>query len=287
MFSAAVIVFRETLEAALLIGIIAAATRAIPGRSRWLLAGIAAGVAGAGVVAATTGTIAGLFEGMGQELFNAAVLGIAVLMLAWHSIWMSSHGAELAGDAKRVSRNVSEGRAELSSVAILVAIAVLREGAESVLFVYGVMSSGEAGLMSALGGAGLGILGGALVGALLYWGMIRIPMRWLFGVTTALILFLAAGMAARMAEFLVQADVLPPLQSPLWDLSHLLPVDSAPGALMHVLLGYDAAPAGVQVLFYVLTLATISGAMTYVRHRQRRLSGAAALRPARPAATSR
>ena len=269
MFSSAIIVFRETLEAALIIGIIAAATRSIGGRGRWLAGGILAGAAGAGVVAAMTGTIAGLFEGIGQELFNAAVLGIAVLMLAWHSVWMSSHGAELASDAKRVSRNVSEGKAELSAVAVLVAVAVLREGAESVLFIFGVMSSGEVPLLAALAGAALGLAGGALVGALLYWGMIRIPMRWLFGVTTALILFLAAGRASRMAEFLVQADVLPPLRSPLWDLSHRLPTDSAPGAVMHALIGYDAAPAGVQVLFYVVTLGAIYAAMTYVRRRRR------------------
>jgi high-affinity iron transporter len=272
MFSSAIIVFRETLEAALLIGIIAAATRSIAGRSRWLIGGVLAGTAGAGVVAALTGTIAGLFEGMGQELFNATILGLAVLMLAWHSIWMSTHGAALASDAKRVSRNVSEGRTELSAVAILVAIAVLREGAESVLFLYGVMSSGEVTLAGALTGAAMGILGGAMVGVLLYWGMIRIPIRWLFGVTTALILFLAAGMASRMAEFLVQADVLPPLRSPLWDLSHRLPMDSAPGAVMHALIGYDATPAGVQVLFYGITLAAIFAAMRFVRYRKRAAS---------------
>ncbi|HWI15253.1 MAG TPA: FTR1 family protein, partial [Burkholderiales bacterium] len=156
-----------------------------------------------------------------------------------------------------------------SAVAILVAIAVLREGAESVLFVYGVMSSGEVSLLSATAGAALGVLGGALVGAMLYWGMVRIPMRWLFGVTTTLILFLAAGMASRMAEMLVQADVLPPLRAPLWDFSQHLPTDSAPGAVMHALIGYDAAPAGVQVLFYVVTLAVIYGAMTVFRHRRR------------------
>ncbi len=135
MFSSAIIVFRETLEAALLIGIIAAATRSIARRSAWIGVGIAAGLAGACVVAALTGTIASMFEGIGQEVFNAAVLGIAVALLAWHSIWMSTHGAQLAANAKRVSQNVREGRTELAAIAIIVAIAVLREGGESVLFV--------------------------------------------------------------------------------------------------------------------------------------------------------
>jgi high-affinity iron transporter len=265
MFSSLVIVFRETLEAALLIGIIAAATRSITQRSAWILSGIVAGLAGACAVAALTGTIASMFEGVGQEIFNATVLAIAVALLAWHSVWMSSHGAQLAVNAKRVSQDVSEGKTELAAVAVIVALAVLREGAESVLFVYGVLSTGEVTPTSAVTGAVLGVMSGAVVGALLYWGMLRIPMRWLFRVTTTFILLLAAGMASRMAQFLVQADILPPLKTPLWDLSLVLPTNSAAGTLMHALMGYDASPSGVQVLFYVATLAAIVLAMLLVR----------------------
>src|SRR4051812_41916079 len=101
MFATAIIVFREALEASMLIGIIAAATRSVPGRNRWLGAGILAGLAGAGVLALFTGRIADLASGIGQELFNAGILGVAVAMLAWHNIWMSSHGAALAREAKR------------------------------------------------------------------------------------------------------------------------------------------------------------------------------------------
>lgn len=265
MFSSAIIVFRETLEAALLIGIIAAATCSIARRSAWIVAGIVAGLAGASVVAALTGTIASMFKGIGQEVFNAVVLGIAVVLLAWHSVWMSSHGAQLAVNAKRVSQSVREGKTELAAIAVIVAIAVLREGAESVLFVYGILSSGEVSPVSAVTGAGLGAMGGGVLGALLYWGMLRIPLRWLFRVTTTLILLLAAGMASRMAEFLVQADLLPPLKAPLWDLSHLLPADSPVGTVMHALVGYDASPAGVQVLFYLATLGAIVFAIIVVR----------------------
>ena len=90
MFGSAIIVFRESLEAALLIGIIAAATRGLTGRNLWLAIGIGAGLGGALVVAGLTETIAEMAEGAGQELFNAAILGIAVLMLGWHNIWMAT-----------------------------------------------------------------------------------------------------------------------------------------------------------------------------------------------------
>src|SRR6478609_3433634 len=96
MLSSTIIVFRETLEAALIIGIIAAATRMLPARKFWLLAGIAAGLVGSAVVATLTGRIAEMAEGVGQELFNAGILGLATVMLAWHNIWMAQHGAQLS-----------------------------------------------------------------------------------------------------------------------------------------------------------------------------------------------
>ena len=143
MFSSAVIVFREVLEASLIIGIIAAATRTMPHRARWIVAGVLAGVAGSAVVAALTGQISEMAEGSGQELFNAGILGLAVLMLAWHNIWMARHAVELVRDAKQVGAAVSRGDREMSALAIVIALAVLREGAETVLFLYGVIAAGQ------------------------------------------------------------------------------------------------------------------------------------------------
>lgn len=268
MLGAAIIVFRESFEAALLIGIIAAATRAIPGRGRFVAGGIGAGACGALLVAALTSRIAQLFGGMGQELFNAAVLGLAVLMLAWHNIWMSVHGAELAAGARRVGRDVSEGRRALSAILVVIAIAVLREGSETALFLYGLVSAGSASRSELLGGASLGLIAGIGVGVIMYAGIVRVPMRWFFAVTSALILLLAAAMAAQMARFLVQGDVLPSLADPVWDTSHALPGNSPVGALLHALMGYDPQPSGMQLVFYLVTAGTIWFGMQLVRRRQ-------------------
>jgi high-affinity iron transporter len=264
MLAAAIIVLRESFEAALLIGIIAAATRSIRGRGRWIAGGIAAGFAGACVVAALTGHIAALFDGAGQELFNVAVLAIAVVLLGWHNVWMAAHGAELSADAKRVGADVGEGRRALSTIFVVIALAVLREGAESVLFLYGLLTSGETTGAAIAGGATLGLLGGALLGLVLYFGIVRIPMRWFFSVTAGLILLIAAGMASRIARLLIQADMLPSLQSPMWDVSSVLPADSLLGSVLHALIGYEAAPAGMQVLFYVATALVICAGMWQV-----------------------
>jgi len=264
MLAAAIIVFREVLEAALIVGIVAAATRSVPGRTAWLAAGIGAGVLGAATVALGTERIAAMASGIGQELFNATVLGIAVLMLAWHNLWMSSHGAELAKNARNVGQDIRDGRRERSVLLIVVGLAVLREGSETVLFLYGI-AAGEGGAsLPMLAGGLVGVAGGVAVGYLLYRGLLRIPLKWFFTATAVLVLFLAAGMASQAARFLIQADVLPSLASPVWDTSAVLSDSSIAGTLLRGLVGYDARPDGMQLLFYVLVLVAIGAGMMWI-----------------------
>jgi len=257
MFATAIIVFREVLEASLIIGILAAATRTVPNSKRWLVAGVLAGLVGAGVVAAFTDVIGSLANGIGQEIFNAIVLGIAVLMLAWHNIWMSSHGAVLAASAKSVGRDISDGSRECSILLIIVGLAVLREGSETVLFLYGIAASGDNSQSSMMLGGGVGMLAGIALGYTIYAGLLRVPMRWFFATTGVLVLLLAAGMASQAAHYLIQADLLPSLAAPLWDTSALLPENGLPGMLMHSLIGYDSRPAGMQIVFYLTALFAI------------------------------
>ena len=263
MFSTAVIIFREVLEAALIIGIVAAATRTVPGRNYWLAAGVLAGLLGAGVVAFFASNIADRAGGMGQELFNAIVLGLAVVMLAWHNIWMSSHGAELAKNARSVGVAISDGRSERSVLLVIVGLAVLREGSEATLFLYGIAASEGTGALPMLTGGLAGLLVGVVVGYAIYAGLLRVPMRWFFAATGMLILFLAAGMASRSAYFLIQADLLPSLADPIWDTSAMLSQQSIFGTLLHILVGYEDRPAGMQLIFYVTALTLIGIGMKW------------------------
>ncbi len=268
MFGPALIIFRETLEAALVLGIVAAATRGVSRRSLWLLLGVLAGLIGSGLIAALTETIAGLADGSGQELFNAAVLGVAVLMLGWHHVWMATHGAELARDARQVGNEVREGNRELSAIALLVALTVLREGAESVLFLHGMASASDSSLMKVLAGGALGLLGGSALGLVMYLGLMRIPLRWFFSVTGILLVLLAGGLASQMARYLIQADWLPALAEPLWDSTALLSSTSLGGSVMHVLIGYEPSPSGMQIIFYTSTIAVILLLASLVRRQQ-------------------
>ena len=265
MFGTALIVFREVLEAALIVGIVAAATRGIPQRARYIGLGLTLGIVGSALVAGGAEAISSLAEGMGQELFNATVLGIAVLMLAWHNIWMSVHGRELAANAKAVGSDIRSGARELSVLMIVVSLAVLREGSETVLFLYGVAISGNSSPAAMLAGGAVGLAAGVALGYLLFAGLLRIPLKWFFTATSFLVLLLAAGMASQAARFLIQADMLPSLASPLWDTSPVVANESAVGSLLHGLVGYDARPAGMQVAFFVVVLAAIVAGMTWAR----------------------
>jgi high-affinity iron transporter len=253
MLGALIIVFREVIEAGLIIGIVMAATRGVAGRGRWINIGIGAGVLGAVVVALFAGAISQAFEGAGQELFNASVLGAAVIMLMWHNAWMARHGREIAEEMRNVGAAVSEGAKPLTALAIVVGLAVLREGSEVVLFLYGIMASGTSGSALLAGGV-LGIAAGAAFTALTYFGLLAIPNRYIFSVTSWVIALLAAGMAAQAVQFLNNAGVVVALDATVWDTSWLLSEGSIVGRMLHALIGYTERPTAMQLLVYVATL---------------------------------
>lgn len=256
MLAAALIVFREVFEAGLVIGIVLSATRGVPGRGAWVGGGVLGGLLGACVIAVFAGAIGDALQGSGQEVLNGAVLLVAAGMLGWHMLWMSTHGREMATDMRALGRSVSEGSRTLAALAVVVGVAVLREGAEVVLFLYGLVAGGE-GWLALGGGITAGLVGGSLVAALLYLGLVAIPTRRLFAVTNLLLGFLAAGMAAQGIGFLIQADLVSPLVPQLWDTSAVLDEKSLPGRALHALVGYTDRPAGLQVLVYVVVLAAL------------------------------
>ncbi len=253
MLGALVIVFREVIEAGLIVGIVMAATRGVAGRGRWVGFGIGAGVLGAAVVAIFAGVISQAFEGAGQELFNASVLGVAVVMLMWHNAWMARHGREIAEEMLKVGAAVSKGAKPLTALAIVVGLAVLREGSEVVLFLYGIMASGTSGSALLVGGV-LGIAAGAAFTGLTYVGLLAIPNRYIFSVTSWLIALLAAGMAAQAVQFLNNAGVVVALDRTVWDTSWLLSDGSLFGKLLHTLIGYTERPTEMQLMTYIATL---------------------------------
>jgi high-affinity iron transporter len=264
MLAALVIVFREGIEAGLIVGIVLAATRGVPRRGRWVALGVLAGALGACLVAAGAGKLASLFHGSGQELFNATILLLAVGMLTWHNVWMAGHGRARAQDMREVGRAVAAGRKPLAALSIVCGVAVLREGSEIVLFMYSLWAAGQISMAAMAAGGVLGLLGAACLSALMFLGLVTVPARHLFRVASGLITLLAAGLAAQAIAWIQQAGYLDVLTATAWDSSWLLGDDSLGGRMVHTLIGYTARPSGAQIVAY---LVTIGGMVALMRIR--------------------
>jgi high-affinity iron transporter len=257
MFAAALIVFRESLEAALFVGIVAAATRGLLGRGRWLGAGVALGVLGAMILAALAPHVSQWFDGLGQDAINIAVLSVALIMLLWHCIWVATHSKEMATEARRLGESVQQGRERPWALFTAVALAVLREGAETVLFVAGAITGGSTGFGEVAMAVVIGVALGAGAGLIIYAGLARVPTRHIFTTTNVLIAILAGSIASQLVKSLAQAGLLESGTTPVWDSSALLAPDSALGTLLHALVGYDATPSAAQLTSYLAVLALI------------------------------
>jgi high-affinity iron transporter len=257
VIAALIIVFREVFEAGLIIGIVLAVTRGVAHRGRFVVLGVLGGVIGACLVAVFAGSLSSALSGVGQEVFNAGILGVAVVMLTWHNVWMARHGRELAMEMRAAGEAVVEGSKSVAGLAVVVGVAVLREGSEVVLFLYGVAASEGSSGLGILAGGAAGLALGGLVCLLAYLGLLNIPGRYLFAATSVLIAFLAAGMAAQATAFLEQANAVTILDWVIWDSSHILSDSSFLGRTLHTLIGYSDQPTALQFAVYVAVLAII------------------------------
>ena len=149
----------------------------------------------------------------------------------------------------------------------VIALAVLREGSEIVLFLYGMAASG-ANRLDLLAGLPLGLASGTAVGFALYFGLLRIPLRHFFAATNWMLVLLAAGLSSSAAGFLIQADWLSAWGNQLWNTSWLLDDGSLFGQALHVLVGYEAHPSGMQLTFWLVTAMVLFTGMRLMEMRQ-------------------
>ncbi|MCA9404947.1 MAG: FTR1 family protein [Candidatus Omnitrophica bacterium] len=268
MFSIGVIIFREVLEIAIILTTLLAATKGLTGRNKWIIYGLLGGVLGSCVVAYFAEAISSFAEGVGQEIFNAGILIAAAALIGWTVVWMRRHGRELAEHLKEVGRAVTSGEKPLYSLAFVIMLAVLREGSEIVLFTFSAVASGEAIIMILVGSL-LGLAAGAGLGMAMYFGMVRVPTRYLFSVTSWLLVFLAAGMVSQAAGLLQAGGILPVYISQLWDSSNILSEQSIIGSFLHTLVGYSSRPSFIQVVSYVCSFAVITAFLVIYGNKSR------------------
>ncbi|HEX2519058.1 MAG TPA: FTR1 family protein [Castellaniella sp.] len=255
MDQVAFIVWRESIEALLVVGILYAWLRTSPDGRRglpWLWGGVGAGLLLAGALALVLLGVASWLSDRGQEWFQSLMALAACALVVQMVVWMRQHGRGLKRELESgASREIHQQH--WWGLLVLVMIAVAREGSETVVFLYGtVLSSKDAGDVAAMVLAGLG---GFAVALLTFWllqlGGRIITWRRFFRVTEVLLLLLASSLLVSATDRLISLDVLPALMDPVWDSSWLLGTEHGLGKILADFVGYRAAPALSQLLIWL------------------------------------
>ena len=249
------IVWRESVEAMLVVGILYTWLRSTPEGKRglnYLWGGVAAGLALAVALALVLLGVSTWLSDEGQEWFQAIMSLAACALVVQMVVWMKKHGRTLKGELEGGAR-ASVASDNWWGLFVLVAIAVAREGSETVVFLYGTVSAGEGGsdmLMLALAG-----VAGFAVALLTFWllqlGGKLITWRRFFRVTEILLLLLAGSLLVGGLDHLISLDVLPTIVDPVWDSSWLLSDSTGVGKVLADFAGYRALPALTSVLLWV------------------------------------
>ncbi len=250
MIETLLIMWRESLEAALIVGILLTYLARSGHRAglAYVWGGAAAAVAAAlGVAALSSGVLAHLDPDV-QELAQAGMLFLAVGVLTWMVLWMHRNAHGLSGDLRRKA-DAALATGGLLGLAMISFTAVFREGLETVLFLWGVVV--QRGNATAIPLVAAGLVGAAMAVAtawLFFSGFRFLRLATFFRVTGALLLLVAAGLLGTGLNKLIALGYLPPLVAQIWNTSWLLRDDSVLGALLGAFVGYRSRPSLLEVL---------------------------------------
>jgi len=260
LLTSVIIVLREVLEAALLISILSALSVTYSVRRGWIGWALACGSLSAVGLGLSIDTISGWFDGVGQEVINAFMQFAIYLCMAVLAFLIRAPAAN-GGRAAPVLPLV---------MALIVALAVTREGSEVLVYLSGFTADLKQFLVVLLGsavGAGIGIS----IGALIYYLLRSMTHKRAQLTSTLLLVLVAAGLSSQAALLLIQADWLP-AQLPVWNSSSLISEDSVAGQLLYALVGYEATPTAIQAGFYFgsAVLMLLIGAAAGIHYRRQR-----------------
>ncbi len=262
MIASLIITFRETLEAALIVGIILgflAKTK----RTKYnniVYIGVAAGITASMIGALIFITLAGGFEGRAEEIFEGVTMLVGAILLTTMILWMSKQ----KGVSQKIEGKVNKNVVEANHVGLffLVFVSVLREGVETIIFL-GAASFNEGG--STVLGALTGIVLAIILGYVLFVSAKRINIKKFFNITSVLLILFSAGLVAGGIHELGEAKILPPIIEEVWNINPSAPLASQGiypllhekgqvGSLFKGLFGYNGNPSLIELIFYVFYL---------------------------------
>ncbi|MDH5357408.1 MAG: FTR1 family protein [Gammaproteobacteria bacterium] len=237
LLNSVIIILREVLEAALIISVLSALSQKLHVSRKWLIIALLSGLIGAITYAINIKVVSMALDGVGQEVINAS---LHLLIYSFIVLLILS------------LKDQSNHRLMVFAMVSSVAIAVVREGSEIIVYIDGFISSPELLLPIIIGsavGAGLGIS----IGVLFYYLIVNISLNRAVKVGLIILILIAGGMVSQAMQLLIQADFIIS-QQPLWDSSSLINERSLLGQLLYALIGYESTPAPIQFFCYAISL---------------------------------
>lgn len=268
VFATFVVVFREALEASLILGILFTVLARLNAR-RYFSHVVLSAAAAVGLSVFLGLWLSGLADSTqekAQEIIEGIVSLVAAAVLTYMFFWMESQARKIQSDIESRVQSALTARDDIAMVSLSF-FAVLREGAETVLFLKAVSIQSGAGVSWAGGVVG-GVSAVAVVTAIFAWGK-KVPLRPLFRATGILILFMAAGLLAYGIHELEEAGWIPPVVYPLYNVNHILSEKEGIGSFLKALFGYNGNPSLVEVTAYWTYLTAVIGSAFFAGKKPR------------------
>ncbi|MBA7525053.1 Ferrous iron permease EfeU [subsurface metagenome] len=259
MLGSLLITLREGLEAALIIGIILAYLARIGSRQSfkpvWLgtsLAVLVSLIAGAAIY-----LLAGELSGQAEEIFEGLAMFVAAGVLTWMIFWMRKQAVNIKAHLHAQIQSALTSGSSLGLV-ILAFVVVVREGIETVLFLFVATRVAESTVLFTVGGF-LGLVIAVGIGYSIYKGTSKLNLRTFFSVTSLVLILFAAGLLAHGIHEFHEAGIIPPVVEHVWDINYILPEKSTFGRFLTAIVGYNGNPSLVEVVTYFVYLALALG----------------------------
>lgn len=263
MIKLAIVVFRECMEIAFLLGVILAVTKPVKDSRKYIIFGSICGVFLAALFAFFAKTISESMEGLGDEMFNSCIILFTAILISWTVVWMQGYTKKVRKDLSKLSDKITAGVVSRLMLVFVVAAAIFREGAEIILFVYSITSAGNINGNEYVTGIGVGAFGGVIVGTLLYLGLMKYTGKYVFRISSILLTLIAAGLAAEATGIMTSSGIIEVLSDQLWDSSWLVENNSITGKVLNITVGYDSRPNGMQIIVYFATIILTFGMMKF------------------------
>ncbi len=254
MFKISIVVFRECLEIALLLGVIMAATKPIQNSKTYILIGTIIGVVCASIFALSARSITSSLGELGDEIFDASIILLTSIIISWTVVWMQGYTKKVRKNLNKLSDEITTGTTSKFMLVAVVATAILREAAEIILFVYSISSADNISGHDYIIGLGVGAASGLAVGTIIYQGLIKYVGKYIFKISTLLLILIAAGLSAEAAGILTSSGLVETFNDQLWDTSWFVSNSSIAGKILNITTGYDSRPNGLQIIFYCTTI---------------------------------